>query len=360
MRVLVTGSHGYIGSVLVPILQAQGHTVVGLDADFYAGCDFLGSPTEIERIDEDVRDVQAATLRGFEAVLHLAALSNDPLGNLDPALTDQINHAASVRLARLAKEAGVPRFVFTSSCSIYGAAGDRLADEQSPFNPVTAYGRTKALADRQIALLADDHFSPIFLRPATAYGVSPRLRLDVVLNELVALACTTGRIVLKSDGTPWRPVTHVEDIAGAFAAVITAPLEAVHGQAFNVGRTDENYRIRDLAQIVQETVPGSTVEIASGAGPDTRCYRVDFDKLPRRVPGFRPRWTVRQGARQLYGAYREAGLTAADLEGPRYYRLRTLRQRLEAGQMNPDLRRASSSLYLPFDAELPSMEKTTA
>jgi nucleoside-diphosphate-sugar epimerase len=314
--------------------------VVGLDADLYRGCSFApgGDLADVPDGATDLRDVQGADLKGFEAVAHLAALSNDPLGDLDPRLTSEINHLASVRLAGLARDAGVERFVFASSCSNYGAAGgDELLDEDAELRPVGPYGASKVAVERDVRPLAAHDFSPTFLRSATAYGVSPRLRLDIVLNNLVGWAFTTGRILLKSDGTPWRPIVHVEDIAGAFLAVLEAPREAVHARSFNVGSSAENYRIRDLAEIVREVVPGSHVELAEGASPDARNYRVRFDRI-REAVGFEPRWTAAQGARQLLDAYRVAGLVAEDVEGPRYQRVARIRQILDDGTLDPTLR----------------------
>lgn len=343
MRVLVTGSNGYIGSVLVPHLLAAGHQVVGLDARLFAACPFGKPLLEFEERVADVRELEVSDLEGFDAVCHLAALSNDPLGNLSSQLTDDINHRASVRLAQLAKQAGVERFVFSSSCSLYGAAGDHFLNEEASLAPVTAYGASKADSERDIAPLADDSFSPVFLRNATAYGASPQLRLDLVINDFVASACLYGRIEIRSDGTPWRPVVHVEDICHAFAVALVAPRDAVHNQAFNVGRTDENYRVSELAEIVRAEVPGCTIEYAPGGGPDVRCYRVDSSKFSQAVPAFQPQWNVRRGAQQLIKAYRAAPLTVSDLKQSRFLRLPMLRQQMDAGTLDAQLRRTNSS-----------------
>jgi nucleoside-diphosphate-sugar epimerase len=336
MRVLVTGHHGYIGSVMVSVLRGAGHDVTGLDSFLYDGCDFGDSGVTVPSLCKDVRDVGAADLGGFDAVIHLAALSNDPLGFLDESCTYDINHIGSVTLARAAKAAGVPRFLFASSCSLYGAAGDSILDENAAFNPITAYGTSKVLVEADVAKLADETFSPTFLRNATAYGVSPRLRADIVVNNLVGLAFTTGEVLIQSDGTPWRPLVHIEDISRAFLAVLEAPREAVHNQAFNVGGTGENYQIRDVAAIVQEVVPGCSVKYLEGGGPDPRCYRVNCDKIARHLPGFRPQWSVRRGVEELYESFTRHGLTADAFA--RYVRLARIQELLRAGRLNAKLR----------------------
>lgn len=344
MRVLVTGNTGYIGTVLVPMLSDGGHDVVGLDSDLYEACTYGDDPAQIPTISKDIREVRASDLEGFDAILHLAGLSNDPLGDLNPALTFEINHEASVRLARLARSVGVERFIFSSSCSNYGAAGDELIGEEAEFNPVTAYGRSKVRVEQDVAKLADGSFSPTFLRNATAYGFSPRLRFDLVVNNLVAWAFTTGKVFLKSDGSPWRPLVHVEDISRAFIAALEAPRDLVHNQAFNIGRTDENYRIRDVAKIVRETVPGSSVELSAEAAPDKRNYRVRCDKVRAVLPDFEPKWTVSSGARQLYEAYKRIGLRLEEFEGPRYRRIDCIRNLIADGIVDTSLRRHQPEL----------------
>jgi nucleoside-diphosphate-sugar epimerase len=340
MKVLVTGHLGYIGTRLTPWLLDRGHIVLGLDSDLYRRCTY-GSEAAIRKVPlvaHDVRDVAVADLEGIDAVIHLAALSNDPLGDLDPKLTYEINHHASIRLALLAKQAGVKRFVFSSSCSNYGAAGgDALLDEEAELQPVTSYGISKVLVERDVSKLSNDDFSPTYLRNATAYGVSPRMRFDIVLNNLTAWAFTSGEVLLKSDGSPWRPLVHIEDIARAFLAVLEAPREAVHDQAFNIGSTNENYQMRELAEIVVETVPGSRVSFASGASSDLRNYRVNCDKAAS-VLGFKTEWDVQRGARELYEAYRAIGLTLDEFEGPRYQRIAHIRHLLEARIIDHHLR----------------------
>jgi len=339
MKVLVTGHHGYIGSITIPVLEAAGHDVTGLDTLFYEGCDLYAAaaPRTVER---DVRDVEPRHLQGFDAVVHLAALSNDPLGDLDRELTLAINYEATVGVARAAREAGVGRFVFASSCSMYGAAAsDRPVDETAPLKPLTAYAESKVRSEEALAELASDDFAPVFMRNATAYGASPRLRVDIVLNNLVGWALTTGAVRILSDGTPWRPLVHVEDIARATAALLEAPEDALRGEAFNIGRDEENYRVSELAEIVQTAVGDCEVEFGGSGDPDPRSYRVDFSKFHECVPDAALSWTAEAGAQELVEAYRAAGMTFEDFDGDRYTRLKRLRKLLDEGLLDTELRR---------------------
>ncbi|MGH6945515.1 MAG: NAD-dependent epimerase/dehydratase family protein [Geminicoccaceae bacterium] len=337
MRVLVTGNEGYIGSILLPLLLDGGHEVFGMDTGLFREC-AIGAVTRPPTLRKDVRDVERQDVEGYDAVIHLAGLANDPLGDLDPPLTYEINHEAAVRTAELAKQAGVPRFLFASSCSVYGAGGEDMIDEDTPPGPLTAYARSKVLAEADLLRLADAAFCPVLLRAATAYGVSPYLRFDLAVNNLVAWAYTTHRVHLKSDGMSWRPLVHVQDIASGYLALLEAPRALVHARAFNVGSTDENYRIRELAELVRQGVPGSRLEYAKDASPDHRSYRVSCDRIGRTLPGFRTRWTVRAGIEEVYRAVRAARLAAEDFEGARYNRIAHVRRLMTQGRVGSDLR----------------------
>ena len=351
MRVLVAGDRGYIGAVLVPLLRAAGHEVDGLDVGLYEGCDLGPAPEDVgNRLPVDMRDAQPDQLEGYDAVACLAALSNDPLGHLNPATTFSVNLDGTLQLARAAKQAGVGRFVFASSCSLYGAAGSRAVAEDAELYPVTPYGETKVLAERDLSSLADDTFSPTYMRNATAYGFSPRLRLDIVVNNLTAVAMTTGEVRLESDGSPWRPLVHIEDISRAVLAALEAPRELVHDQAFNVGRDEDNVQIRDIAEMVRDAVPGSKVSFADGAGPDLRNYRVDFSKLNATFPDLRLKWDVRAGVDELFAAYTENRFSHDDFMSSRFVRLRRISELLSAGLVDDMLRRQTSG-WIPGPAE---------
>jgi nucleoside-diphosphate-sugar epimerase len=338
MRILLTGHDGYIGHVLTPMLLERGHAVTGLDSCLYDGCGFSdGKELPVPVIRKDVREVQLDDLRGFDAVAHLAGISNDPLGDLAPQTTYAINHEASVRLARLAKQAGVQRFVFSSSCSNYGAAGDSYLKEDASFNPVTPYAESKVWTERDVAPMADDTFSPTFLRSATAFGVSTRLRGDLVVNNLVGYAVTCGQVLIKSDGMPWRPLVHIEDISRAFVAVLEAPRDLVHNESFNVGQTAENYRVREIAQMVAEVVPNSKITFAGDASADARNYRVNCDKIREVLPAFQPQWSVRKGVEEVYDAYCKHGTTSEEFLSSSFVRLKRIRELQNAGKLDDTL-----------------------
>ena len=338
MKVLVTGHRGYIGTVLLPMLLEAGHEITGLDSGYFDDCLYTDRDIDVPYIKKDIRDVELADVEGMDAIIHLAGLSNDPMGDFNPEITYDINHRATVKFAKLAKQAGVRRFLFSSSCSTYGSAGQDFIDETATFNPQTPYGESKVFSERDLKELADETFSPVFLRNATAYGMSPRIRFDLVLNNLVAWAVTTQKIFLKSDGQAWRPIVHIADISSAFIALLEAPLDLIHCKAYNVGQTSENYRVREIATIVGEVVPNCEVAFADGAGADSRNYRVNCDLIQKEIPGFKPVWTARKAAEEIYEAILATGLKLEEFEGEKFIRLARLKKHIADGMMDSELR----------------------
>jgi nucleoside-diphosphate-sugar epimerase len=334
MRILITGCDGYLGSLLGPELSRQGFEIVGIDTGFYReGTLFRAGGTTPRTMSKDIREITVSDLQGFDAVVHLAELSNDPLGQLAPEITMEINHRGSVRLAEQARKAGVERFVYTSSCSVYGVSDQEFVDESSPVNPLTAYARCKTLVEHDVNGLADDNFCPVFLRNATAYGASPRMRFDIVLNNLAGLAWTTGEIKMTSDGSPWRPLVHGLDIARAITAVLEAPIEAVHNQVFNVGDTEHNYRVRDIAETVGEVFPGCRVTLGPPSA-DNRSYRVSFEKIRKHLPEFKCEWDARRGARQLHDLFKRIDMTREVFGHRAFTRLKALEYLIRTQQID--------------------------
>lgn len=340
MRILVTGNQGYIGTIMTQRFAEAGHEVLGLDTGYYENC-WLGQPVDPKvsgQVRKDIREITPSDFEGVHGVVHLAALSNDPTGELNPGLTEDINYEATMKVARAAKDAGVERFIFASSCSIYGAGGKDALTEEDPFNPLTAYAKSKVASEFGLSEMADDSFSPTFMRNGTVYGYSPRLRFDLVVNNLTGWALTTGQVKLLSDGRAWRPMLHIEDFCQAFLCALESPREAVHNEAMNVGTESENYMVRDMAEFVQQVVPGSEVSFGEGAGADTRNYNVSFDKIRKHLPAFVPTWTVPKGAEQVYRGCLDAGLTLEAFTGRDYTRLKQLQYLIDNGEVDERLR----------------------
>lgn len=340
--ILVTGNTGYIGPVMTKILQQKSYKIVGLDLKYYDGCKFLPQEQEylpIKQIVKDIRDVNGSDLEGITSIIHLAGLSNDPLGEINPSLTHEINYMASIRLAELAKKMDIERFIFASSCSLYGIAqNNKSLTEEGELNPITAYAKTKVAVEHEISRMADNNFHPVFMRNSTVYGVSPNLRLDLVVNNLVASAYLTGKVTVLSDGTPWRPIIHVEDFCNAFLAALESPIDNIHNQAFNVGINEENYRVIDIANMVAEIVPNCRVEVLNETGLDERTYRVDFSKIKETLQNFQPKWNLRDGIIELYNKFKEFNLTPDEFKSSKYFRVRWLRQLIDNKLLDSNLR----------------------
>ena len=339
MKVLVTGHNGYIGSMLTQLLLEKGYHVKGLDTNYYRGCEFnTFHYPQIDQINKDIRAVSKRDLENIDAVIHLAALSNDPLGVFAAGLTDDINYLATIKIASLAKELGIKRFIYASSCSIYGIADEDMVSEDSPPAPVTEYAISKAKSEEALSKMADDNFSPVFLRASTAYGIAPMLRCDLVVNNLVGWAYTTGKIRIMSDGTPWRPAIHVEDLSHAYIACLQSPIEIIHNEAFNVGQNKGNYQIRDMADVVKKIVPGCEVEYTYEHGSDSRTYKVSFDKISTKLKGsFVPKWDIQKGMQQLYEAYKAHGLTYQEFTGNKYIRLNQIKRLVQREAIDENL-----------------------
>jgi nucleoside-diphosphate-sugar epimerase len=339
MRILVTGTEGYIGSILAPILMKSGHEVVGVDTGFYRDgwlySNHQDTPFQPKMLNKDLRNLEPSDLEGIEAVIHLAELSNDPLGQNNPEVTYKINHQGSVNLAALCKDAGINRFVYTSSCSVYGAGSGDFLDEKSAVNPQTAYAECKVMVEKDVGAMADDSFSPVFLRNATAYGASPRMRFDIVLNDLSGIAWTENKIAMISDGTPWRPLVHVQDICAAIQCAVEAPTSAIHNQIFNVGHSDNNYRVKEIAEIVGGVFPGCEVTFGDSGG-DNRSYRVNFDKIASQLPGFECKWNAESGAQQLKAVYEQINMSSDVFRAKPFTRIKQLVYLIETNQIDRD------------------------
>lgn len=337
-RILITGHNGYLGAVMSPHLVSEGYDIVGMDTGFFGECTLVPDSGKVNAIKKDIRDLSPKDLENFDAVIHLAALSNDPIGNLNDSWTEEINYQASMKLAEFSRAAGVKRFLFSSSCIMYGASNTLEVNEDSPLDPKTEYARSKVKAERALSAMADKNFSPIYIRNGTVYGVSPRMRFDTVLNDFMGSAATTGKVVVHSNGKPWRPVMHVQDVARYFQAMLEAPKEKIHNQAFNAGANDLNHQIIELAQIAVDTVPNAKLEMFPKPGADQRTYKADFGKFARTFPGFKFKWNARSGAAELYEAFKRVGLKHSDYIDKKFTRLKWLHYLLDSGKLDNALR----------------------